>query len=71
MGGYNKQYVKEIQIDADTLFAAIDKDNSGTISKNELREHLKEVEIPPAFARVARLHKPPYPTTFLNNHAAT
>jgi len=42
LGGYNKQYIDEIHVDADTLFAAIDKDDSGTISKEELREHLKE-----------------------------
>jgi len=41
LGAYNSQFVEEIHEDADTLFNSIDTDNSGEISKEELREHLK------------------------------
>eukprot|EP00322_Chrysochromulina_rotalis_P015967 CAMPEP_0115845696 /NCGR_PEP_ID=MMETSP0287-20121206/9488_1 /TAXON_ID=412157 /ORGANISM="Chrysochromulina rotalis, Strain UIO044" /LENGTH=208 /DNA_ID=CAMNT_0003299483 /DNA_START=135 /DNA_END=761 /DNA_ORIENTATION=- len=43
LGAYNSEFVDEIHADADALFASIDLDNSGTISKDELREHLKRV----------------------------
>uniref|UniRef100_A0A7S0LRG3 EF-hand domain-containing protein n=1 Tax=Coccolithus braarudii TaxID=221442 RepID=A0A7S0LRG3_9EUKA len=42
LGGYNSKFVAEINADADALFAAIDTDGGGTISKEELRNHLKE-----------------------------
>jgi len=41
LGAYNTEFVKEIHADADSLFAALDKNNDGAISKAELREHLK------------------------------
>lgn len=41
LGGYNSEFVDEIHQDADALFAAIDSDGNGSISKDELREHLK------------------------------
>ena len=41
LGAYNAQFVDEINTDADALFAAIDVDGNGAISKDELREHLK------------------------------
>ena len=42
LGAYNAQFLEEIHTDADALFAAIDTDGSGEISKDELRNHLKE-----------------------------
>lgn len=42
LGAYNQQFVEEIHADADALFAALDKNNDGAISKDELREHLKQ-----------------------------
>jgi len=41
LGAYNKQFVEEIHVDADALFSALDKNDDGAISKDELREHLK------------------------------
>ena len=41
LGAYNADFVKEIHQDADALFAAIDSDGNGAISKDELRDHLK------------------------------
>ena len=41
LGSYNSQFVDEIHVDADALFAAVDVDGSGAISKDELREYLK------------------------------
>merc|ERR1712106_828976 len=45
LGAYNSQFVEEIHEDADTLFNSIDTDNSGEISKEELREHLKTFKL--------------------------
>lgn len=42
LGSYNSQFVDEIHEDADRLFGTIDTNNDGSISKDELREHLKE-----------------------------
>jgi len=42
LGNYNEQFVDEIHADADALFASIDVDASGTITKDELRNHLKQ-----------------------------
>ena len=50
LGAYNAQYVTEIHADADALFAAIDTDGSGTIDKEELRNHLKTVRALPLHA---------------------
>jgi len=41
LGAYNADFVNEIHADADALFNAVDTDGSGTISKEELRNHLK------------------------------
>ena len=41
MGGYNAKFIDEIHQDADSLFNAIDTNGDGSISKDELREHLK------------------------------
>jgi len=41
LGSYNSRFVVEIHEDADALFSSIDADGGGTISKDELREHLK------------------------------
>ena len=41
LGAYNSQFISEIHVDADALFAAVDVDGSGTITKEELRDHLK------------------------------
>jgi Ca2+-binding EF-hand superfamily protein len=40
LGDYNKEFVKEIHADADYLFSSIDTDRSGTVSVDELQEHL-------------------------------
>lgn len=40
LGDYNKEFVKEINADADYLFSSIDTDRSGTVSVEELQEHL-------------------------------
>jgi len=42
LGRYNAEFINEIHTDADALFAAVDADNSGSISKEELRDHLKQ-----------------------------
>jgi Ca2+-binding EF-hand superfamily protein len=42
LGNYNSAFVKEIHADADFLFRSIDTDKSGSISKKELQEHLKQ-----------------------------
>jgi Ca2+-binding EF-hand superfamily protein len=42
LGAYNADYVEEIHTDADSLFAAIDTNGDGSISKDELRAHLKD-----------------------------
>lgn len=41
LGDYNKEFVKEIHVDADYLFSSIDTDRSGTVSVEELQQHLK------------------------------
>lgn len=41
LGSYNAKFVDEIHQDADALFNAIDTNGDGSISKDELREHLK------------------------------
>ena len=41
LGAYNAKFIKEIHMDADNLFNAIDTNGDGSISKDELREHLK------------------------------
>ena len=41
LGAFNAKFVDEINSDADALFAAVDADGGGSISKEELREHLK------------------------------
>jgi len=43
LGAYNMDFITEIHADADALFNAIDVDGNGSISKDELREHLKRV----------------------------
>merc|ERR1719486_1759785 len=42
LGSYNEKFVKEIHHDADSLFATIDEDGSGTVSVLELKNHLEE-----------------------------
>ena len=42
LGAYNAKFVDEIHADADALFNAIDTDGNGTVSKEELRAHLKQ-----------------------------
>ena len=42
LGAYNAGFIAEIHADADALFAAIDADGDGTVSKDELRDHLKQ-----------------------------
>ena len=41
LGAFNAEFVDAIHTDADALFAAVDADGGGSISKEELREHLK------------------------------
>jgi Ca2+-binding EF-hand superfamily protein len=41
LGAYNAKFIEEIHVDADALFAAIDTDGDGTVTKDELRNHLK------------------------------
>jgi len=42
LGAYNSNFISEIHADADALFAAIDVNGDGTVSKDELRDHLKQ-----------------------------
>jgi len=56
LGAYNAEFVEEIHADADTLFQSIDADNSGTISKDELRDHLKR-ESNYSFKAISKLYK--------------
>lgn len=42
LGAYNAKFVTEIHADADTFFNAVDTDGDGSISKEELRNHLKQ-----------------------------
>lgn len=42
LGSYNAEFINEIHADADALFNAIDTDGNGSISKEELRNHLKQ-----------------------------
>lgn len=41
LGAYNAEFIDEIHADADALYNALDADNDGVITKDELREHLK------------------------------
>jgi len=41
LGSYNQQFVDEIHEDADRVFSSIDSNNDGSVTKDELREHLK------------------------------
>jgi len=40
LGSYNAEFVKEIRDDADYLFKLLDTDNNGSISRDELQNHL-------------------------------
>jgi len=56
LGAYNAQFVTEIHADADVLFAAVDADGSGSISKDELRNHLKQFS-PYSFKAIGNIFK--------------